>query len=81
MNIRRNADGQQSLYDLRRELAASPHSVYRQGDSWIVSQWSEAHKANIVTPAPHWYSERNAIQKALRLEVESKDEAAMRAKR
>ena len=75
--IRRNQDGQQNLTDLRKALAESRHMIHRQAGNWIIQQWSEGHKAYLESPAPYWYSERQAIQKALGLEVETKDQAAM----
>jgi hypothetical protein len=78
---RRNADGQQNLIDLRKALAASPHSVHNQGGTWIMSQWSESHNAYVETPAPYWMSERQAIQTVLFGEAESPDEAKYHADR
>jgi hypothetical protein len=79
--IRRNADGQQNLTDLRKALAASPHSIYSQGGNWIMQQWSESHNAYLEQPAPHYWTERQAIQKVLFGDVESADEAKYRAAR
>ena len=79
--IRRNADGQQNLIDLRRALAESPHMVYSQGGDWIVSIWSDVAGAFLTHPMGPWAGERQAIQKALGLDVESKDHAAMFARR
>jgi hypothetical protein len=79
--IRRNADGQQNLTDLRKALAASQHMVHRQGGNWIMQQWSESHNAYLETPAPHWMSERQAIQTVLFGESESPDEAKFRVGR
>lgn len=60
--IRRNADGQQNLNDLRRELAASEHVAHIQGNNWIAQKWSEIHGAYIETPMPPQFDERMTIQ-------------------
>ena len=76
MAIRRNADGQQNLSDLRKAVADLPDTtVRRDGGNWVVSirdnqgNWRG-------TWMPYHYAERQALQWALRREVESKDEAA-----
>ena len=79
--IRRNANGQQNLTDLRKALAASRHTVHRQGGNWIMQQWSESHNAYVETPAPYWMDERQAIQTVLFGESESPDEAKFHAAR
>jgi hypothetical protein len=79
--IRRNADGQQNLTDLRKALAASPHMIYSQGGNWIVQQWSDSHGAYLEQPAPYWMNERQAIQKVLFGQYESADEAKCHAGR
>ena len=78
--IRRNADGQQNLIDLRRALAASPHMVHYVSGDWICDYWSEVCNGFLRQPMPPNYSERQAIQHVLGLEVESKDHAAMFAR-
>jgi hypothetical protein len=78
-NIRRNTDGQQNLSDLRRALAASPHTVHRQGGNWIMQQWSDSHGAYLEHPAPYWMNERQAIQKVLFGEFEREDECRYHA--
>lgn len=64
MTIRRNANGQQHLGDLRKELAKRDDvTVYQQGSSWILSQY--VGDCWRTTTLPYWYDERKAIQKAL----------------
>ena len=76
--IRRNADGQQNLADLRKALAGTKNSVYKQGGDWITSEWSDHHGCYITETCPYWWTERQAIQSVLS-EVESKDEAKYHA--
>ena len=76
--IRRNADGQQSIRDLRKALAKTRNSVYKQGGNWITSIWSEAITRYVVGTCPYYWTERQAIQSVLG-EVESKDEAKYHA--
>jgi hypothetical protein len=74
MTIRRNADGQQNLADLRKELTKRADvSVHKQGSSWTMSKYLSGfwHEFNL----PYWYSERQAIQRALFGRVESPEEA------
>ena len=77
--IRRNADGQQNIADLRKALAESKHMVYSQGGNWITQQWSEAQSAFVETPMHPSCGERQAIQKCLFGNYETADEAAMHA--
>jgi hypothetical protein len=78
--IKRNANGHQNLNDLRRALNADPnHSVYREGGNWIIS--SLVDNAWRVNPCPYWYTERQAIQKALFGQPEMADEEAYHAKK
>ena len=78
IKIRRNADGQQNLADLRKALAATKNSVYKQGGNWITSEWSEARGCYMTETCPYYWTERQAIQSVIG-EVESKDEARYRA--
>jgi hypothetical protein len=69
MNIPRNKDGRHNLTALRQAVEATPNvSVRPQGDGWIVATligdiWHE-------TPAPYHYGEREALQKALGMDVD-----------
>ena len=78
--IRRNADGQQNLRDLRRELAKRDNvQVYRWGNSWKASTFVDG--AWRVETC-HWnWTERQAIQAALFGEAESPAEAEYHAGR
>ena len=76
--IRRNADGQQSIRDLRKALARTRNSIYRQCGNWITSEWSEARGCYMIETCPYHWTERQAIQSVLG-EVESKDEAKYHA--
>jgi hypothetical protein len=76
--IRRNADGQQSIRDLRKALAKTNNSVYRQGGNWITSEWSEVRGCHMTETCPYHWTERQAIQSVLG-EVESKDAAKYHA--
>jgi len=64
MTIKRNANGQQNLNDLRRELDNRENrSAHRMGGNWIASSlvnncWHES-------PCPYHFDERAAIQYAL----------------
>lgn len=78
IKIRRNKDGQQNLNDLRKALAGTKHSVYKQGGSWITSEWSEARGCYMTETCPYHWTERQAIQSILG-EVESADEARYHA--
>ncbi len=78
IKIRRNADGQQSIRDLRKALTATRNSVYKQGGNWITSIWSEALTCYVVGTCPYYWTERQAIQSVIG-EVESKDEARYHA--
>lgn len=75
MQIRRNKDGQQSIRDLRSALSETRITVYWQGGNWMISD-----AYGITTPCPYWLTERQAIQKALFGEAESKEEARYAAK-
>ena len=78
MPVKRNATGQQNIKDLRRELAARDDVTVRpQGGNWIISKlvencWHES-------TCPYWYTERQAIQKALFGEPEMADEEVYHA--
>jgi hypothetical protein len=67
--MKRNKNGQHNLIALRKAVADSPNvDVRPQGDGWIVATligdiWHE-------TPAPYWYGEREALQKALGMDVD-----------
>jgi hypothetical protein len=78
--IRRNADGQQNLTDLRRELAKrSDLRVYRESGNWktftlVGNVWR-------VKTCPWNWTEQQAIQSALFGEAESLAEAKYHAGR
>lgn len=78
IKIRRNADGQQNIRDLRKVLATTKNTVYKQHGNWITSVWSQALNCFIVGTCPYYWTERQAIQSVL-FEVESKDEAKYHA--
>jgi hypothetical protein len=75
-DIRRNKDGQQNLADLRKALAACQEAtVQRVGGNWEMSTKSnERGSVWLTTTLPYHYTERQAIQRALLGEAESKDE-------
>jgi hypothetical protein len=79
--IRRNADGQQNLRDLRKLLSESRHRVYKQGGNWITMQWSDMHYCYLEKPCPYHYGERQAIQWLLFGASESPDEAKYRGRK
>ncbi len=58
--MRYNKDGSRCLRQLRKELEDKGHSVYRQGNNWIMSRNCGDH--NRVQPAPYWATERDAIE-------------------
>lgn len=83
MNIRRNKDGQQNLVDLRAALAACPTvTVQRLGSNWELSTKS-SQRGSVwhTTTLPHYYTERQAIQRALFGEVETPEEAQYNARK
>lgn len=75
IKIRRNADGQQNLNDLRKALSATDNSVYHHGGKWMASIWSDAHGCHLLKTCPYYWTERQAIQSALGLRPETRDEA------
>lgn len=78
IQIRRNKDGQQNLNDLRKALAKTKHSIYKQGGNWIALRWSDSHNAFMAQACPWHWTERQAIQYIIG-EVESADEARYHA--
>jgi hypothetical protein len=79
--IRRNADGQQNITDLRKALAETKHMVYSQGGTWVVQQWSYMQRVFFESPMHPSCGERQAIQKCLFGSYETADEAAIHARR
>lgn len=83
--IRRNADGNQSLIDLRGELSTTKHAAYRQGGkwigNWIARKWSDGHNAYIEHPMPYYFDERMTIQWILFGAPETEDEVSYHASR
>jgi hypothetical protein len=78
--IRRNADGQQNLSDLRKALdAEATRSVRSQGGQWIITSWVDS--TGYESPCPYYYDERMAIQKALFGEIETPEEAQYNARK
>ena len=78
--IRRNADGQQNLTDLRRELAKHNNiQVYHESGRWLISTLVD--NAWRVESCPWNWTERHAIQSALLAAPESPDEAKYHAGR
>jgi hypothetical protein len=67
ITIKKNSDGSRNLRSLRSALRDSGNSVYKQGNSWMISELRKDH--NFVYPAPHWANERDAIEMALGLEL------------
>jgi hypothetical protein len=69
MTIKRNKDGRHNLAALRKAVEDNPNvDVRPQGDGWIIQTlvndiWHE-------TPAPYYYGEREALQKALGMDVD-----------
>lgn len=80
MSIRRNKDGQQSLADLRKELAKRRDAeVTYVGGNWIVH--SRADDCWRSDYCHYSYTERQAIQKALFGEIETPEEAKYHARK
>ena len=76
--IRRNKNGMQNLFDLRRAVDDhSTLSVERSGGSWEVKTLID--NTWHVNTCPYHYDERQALQSALFGEVESVDEAKYNA--
>jgi hypothetical protein len=80
MTIRRNADGQQNLNDLRKELAKRRDvEVTYIGRNWTIH--SRADDCWRSDYCPYYFTERQAIQKALFGQAESPEEAKYHATR
>ena len=72
--ITRNKDGQQNLRELRAELAKQNSiRVEREGGNWLIKRLTGG--AWHITTCPYYFGERQAIQRALEIDVESASEA------